>query len=121
MARTFGTGALVLLPIIPATGFTAIQTAPALAEALYLGAIPTALAYVLFARGLNHLPTAEVATLTLAEPLTAAALGTIVLGEQFNAGAAIGAAMILGGLAALAVKPRLPRPAARRVVQDAPT
>src|SRR4051812_30733152 len=66
MARTFGTGALILLPIIPATGFAAINTAPALAEALYLGAIPTALAYVLFARGLNHLPTAEVATLTLA-------------------------------------------------------
>jgi DME family drug/metabolite transporter len=121
MARTFGTGALVLLPIIPATGFTAVATGPALVEALYLGAVPTALAYVLFARGLKHLPTAEVATLTLAEPLTAAALGTIVLGEQFSAGAAIGAAMILGGLAALAIKPCLPRPAAPRVVQDAPT
>jgi DME family drug/metabolite transporter len=118
MARTFGTGALILLPIIPATGFSAISTTPALAEALYLGAIPTALAYVLFARGLRHLPTAEVATLTLAEPLTAAMLGTLVLGEQLTAGAALGAAMILAGLAALA---RLPRPARHPVVQDAPT
>jgi DME family drug/metabolite transporter len=121
MARTFGTGALILLPIIPATGFTAIGSAPALAEALYLGAIPTALAYVLFARGLRQLPTAQVATLTLAEPLTAAMLGTIALGEQFTTGAAVGATMILGGLAALAVKPRLPRHGARPVVQDAPT
>jgi drug/metabolite transporter (DMT)-like permease len=48
-------------------------------------------------------------------------LGTIVLGEQFSAGAAIGAAMILGGLAALAVKPRQPRRAAHPVVQDAAT
>jgi DME family drug/metabolite transporter len=118
MARTFGTGALILLPVIPATGFTALDTAPALAEALYLGAIPTAMAYVLFARGLNHLPTAEVATLTLAEPLTAAMLGTVVLGEQLTPGAGLGAAMILAGLAALA---RLPRPARRPVVQDAPT
>jgi DME family drug/metabolite transporter len=118
MARTFGTGALILLPIIPATGFTAVSTAPALAEALYLGAIPTALAYVLFARGLSHLPTAEVATLTLAEPLTAAALGTVVLGEQLTPAAGLGAAMILAGLAALA---RLPRPARHPVVQDAPT
>ena len=118
MARTFGTGALILLPIIPATGFTAISTAPAIGEALYLGAIPTALAYVLFARGLNHLPTAEVATLTLAEPLTAALLGTVVLGEQLTPGAAVGAAMILAGLAALA---RLPRPARPPVVQDAAT
>jgi DME family drug/metabolite transporter len=118
MARTFGTGALILLPVIPATGFSAVATAPALVEALYLGAIPTALAYVLFARGLTHLPTAEVATLTLAEPLTAAALGTVVLGEQLTAGAALGAAMILSGLVALA---RLPRPGPRPVVQDAPT
>jgi DME family drug/metabolite transporter len=124
MARTFGAGALLLLPIIPATGFSALATAPALAEALYLGAIPTALAYVLFARGLNHLPTAEVATLTLAEPLTAAALGTIVLGEQLTAGAAAGAAMVLGGLAALALRApakKEPRRAPAPVVQDAPT
>ena len=38
------------------------------AMALWLGAVPTALAYLLFARGLRHLPADEVATLTLAEP-----------------------------------------------------
>jgi DME family drug/metabolite transporter len=116
MARTFGTGAIVLLPIIPATG--ALSTAPAVAEALYLGAIPTALAYVLFARGLKRLPTHEVATLTLAEPVTAAALGTVVLGERLTVTAALGAAMVLAGLAALA----LPRHPPGQVVQDpAPT
>ena len=47
--------------------------------ALYLGAIPTALAYVLFARGLRHLTPGETATLTLAEPLTATGLGILVL------------------------------------------
>jgi DME family drug/metabolite transporter len=106
MARTFGAGALILLPILPLTGFAALASPGAVGLALYLGAIPTALAYVLFARGLQMLPTAEVATLTLAEPLTAAALGTIVLGEQLTAGAAVGAAMVLAGLAALALKPR---------------
>ena len=120
MARTFGAGALILLPVLPITGFAAFATAPALATSLYLGAIPTALAYVLFARGLQRLPTAHVATLTLAEPLTAAALGTIALGEQLSAGAAVGAAMVLGGLAALAIKPRARRPARLRgaIVQD---
>ena len=39
--------------------------------ALFLGAVPTALAYVLFARGLRRLTPGETATLTLAEPLTA--------------------------------------------------
>jgi DME family drug/metabolite transporter len=120
MARTFGAGALVLLPILPITGFAAFATGPAVATSLYLGAIPTALAYVLFARGLQQLPTAHVATLTLAEPLTAAALGTIALGEQLSAGAALGAALVLGGLAALAIHPRAKQPALvrRAMVQD---
>jgi DME family drug/metabolite transporter len=119
MARTFGAGALMLLPILPATGFAAFASPEAALLSVYLGAIPTALAYVLFARGLRVLPTAEVATLTLAEPLTAAALGTVVLGEQLSAAAAVGAAMVMGGLAALAVRPRRALlHNARRVVQD---
>jgi DME family drug/metabolite transporter len=120
MARTFGTGALILLPVLPLTGFAAFATAPALATSLYLGAIPTAVAYILFARGLQKLPTTHVATLTLAEPVTAAALGTIALGEHLSVGAALGAAMVLAGLAALAISPRTRRPAlaARPIVQD---
>jgi DME family drug/metabolite transporter len=109
MARTLGTGALILLPILPLTGFAAFTSAGAAATSIYLGAIPTALAYVLFARGLKQLPTAHVATLTLAEPVTATVLGTLVLGEQLSAGAALGATMVLGGLAALALKPRTKR------------
>jgi drug/metabolite transporter, DME family len=117
MARTFGAGALMLLPVLPATGFAALGSPSAALVAVYLGAIPTALAYVLFARGLRHLPTAEVATLTLAEPVTAAALGTVVLGEQLTPGAAAGAALVIAGLAALAARPRRrmrlePRPTA---------
>jgi DME family drug/metabolite transporter len=106
MARTFGAGALMLLPILPLTGFAAFASPDAALLAVYLGAIPTALAYVLFARGLRSLPTAEVATLTLAEPVTAAALGVVVLGERLSPAAALGAAMVIGGLAALAVRPR---------------
>jgi DME family drug/metabolite transporter len=106
MARTFGAGALMLLPVLPATAFAAFSSPSAALVAVYLGAIPTALAYILFARGLRHLPTAEVATLTLAEPVTAAALGTIVLGERLSPTAAVGAALVIAGLAALAARPR---------------
>lgn len=123
MAATFGAGALILLPVLPATGFEALTSTGALATSLYLGAVPTAVAYVLFARGLEQLPTAHVTTLTLAEPLTAAALGTLVLGEQLSPRAALGAAMVLGGLAALAIKGRTSRQpalATPSVVQDSP-
>ena len=79
--------------------------------ALFLGAVPTALAYVLFARGLRELTPGETATLTLAEPLTATGLGVLALGERPGAVAAIGAALVLAGLLALALPARASRPA----------
>ena len=69
---------------------------------IFLGVVPTAAAYLLFARGLRRLSAAETATLTLAEPLTAALLGVIVLSERMSAPAALGGALILGGLLVLA-------------------
>jgi DME family drug/metabolite transporter len=105
MATVFGAGALLLLPVfalVPAGGL--LQPGGAVL-ALYLGAIPTALAYLLFARGLERIGAGETATLTLAEPLTAAALGVIALGERPSAAAAAGAALVLSGLAVLALWP----------------
>jgi drug/metabolite transporter, DME family len=78
--------------------------------ALFLGAVPTALAYILFARGLRSLTPGETATLTLAEPLTATGLGILALGERPGVVAAIGAGLALAGLIALAA----PAPRRRR-------
>jgi DME family drug/metabolite transporter len=64
------------------------------------------LAYILFASGLRHLPAGEVATLTLAEPVTAALLGALVLGERPGGTAVAGMAVILAGLAVLAAPRR---------------
>ena len=115
MARTFGAGAILLAPVLLASGGGPLATSDGLLLALYLGAIPTALAYVLFARGLREISAAETATLTLAEPVTAAALGALVLSERPGALAVVGAALVLGGLAVLAF-PRRDRSARRRLV-----
>jgi DME family drug/metabolite transporter len=121
MATVFGTGALLLLPafaLVPAGGLLSPGGA---ALAIYLGAIPTALAYLLFARGLERIGAGETATLTLAEPLTAAGLGVIALGERPSAAAAAGAALVLSGLAVLALwRPREAR-AEPAAVAGAPT
>jgi DME family drug/metabolite transporter len=101
MARGFGLAAIALLPVLAVKGGD-VASVDGVLLAVYLGAIPTAVAYVLFARGLQRLTPGETATLTLAEPLTAAALGTIVLAERPGALAAVGAALVLAGLAALA-------------------
>ena len=52
----------------------------------------------------GHEPLAEVTTLVLAEPLTATALGVLVLDEHLGLSGAGGAALILGGLAVLALR-----------------
>ena len=109
MAAAFGLGAVVLLPALVLSGPGWLAQPDGIALALFLGTIPTALAYVLFARGLRGLSASETATLTLAEPLTAGLLGAVVLAEPLTAAAAAGAGLVLGGLLVLAV--RLPAPA----------
>src|SRR5215207_1345600 len=110
MAAAFGLGAVALLPVLVSTGAGWLATTDGLALAIFLGVVPTALAYVLFARGLRGVEASEAATLTLAEPLTAAVLGIVVLGEQVGGAGAVGAALVLAGLLALAVRTRVPEP-----------
>src|SRR3954451_25465217 len=111
MARAFGACAVLLVPALFVAGTGWLAAPGGIALAVYLAAVPTALAYVLFARGLRHLSANETATLTLAEPLTATALGTVVLGERPGVIAGFGALLVLAGLAALALPGRRRRPA----------
>ena len=104
MAGVFTLGAVLLVPVLVVGDLTWLAGAEGFAMALWLGAVPTALAYILFAHGLRLLPASEVATLTLAEPVTAAALGAIVLGERPGALAVAGVALVIAGLAVLALR-----------------
>jgi DME family drug/metabolite transporter len=106
MGVAFGLGALLLLPVLLGTGAGWLTHAGGLGLAVFLGIVPTALAYVLFARALSRLTAAETSTLTLAEPLTAMLLGVIVLGERLAAPAVLGALLVLAGLLALAAPER---------------
>jgi DME family drug/metabolite transporter len=106
MARVFGLGALLLVPVLALGDVSWVATPGGAAMAVWLAAVPTAIAYLLFARGLRHLPAGEVATLTLGEPVTAAVLGAVVLSERPGPVAVIGIALILAGLAVLAVPRR---------------
>jgi drug/metabolite transporter, DME family len=106
MAVAFGLGAVLLAPVLAGTGAGWLTHADGLGLAVFLGVVPTALAYLLFARGLKRLTAAETATLTLAEPLTAALLGVVVLSETLSAPAAVGAALVLAALLVLAAPER---------------
>jgi len=107
MGAAFGAAAVLLLPVLLAAGTRWLGTPAGAATAVFLAVVPTAVAYLLFARGLAVLPAAEVATLTLVEPVTAALLGVLVLAEAASASTATGALVLLAGLAVLAAPVRL--------------
>jgi drug/metabolite transporter, DME family len=102
MAAGFGGAGLLLLPVLVVAGPGFLGTPGGLALAAYLAVVPTALAYVLFSRGLRRLSSGETATLVLAEPLTASVLGVVALGEHPSATAGAGALLVLAGLLVLA-------------------
>ena len=104
MAWAFGVGGLLMVPALIATGPGWLVHPKGAATALYLGLLPTTLAYVLFARGLARLSAATVTTVVLAEPLVAALLGVVVLGEHLGVGESIGCALVLTGLLVIATE-----------------
>lgn len=103
MGAVFGGAALLLLPVLLATDTRWLQGVEGASTAVFLAVVPTALAYVLFARGLRRLPAAETATLTLAEPVTAGLLGLLVLAEPATGAFWAGAAILVAGLTVLAL------------------
>ncbi|PWJ49898.1 drug/metabolite transporter, DME family [Quadrisphaera granulorum] len=106
VGAVFGVAALLSVPLVVAAGVP--SGGGGLAAVLWLGVVTTALAYVLFSLGLRELTAPTVATLTLAEPLTATLLGLLLLGEHLGALQAVALLLLALGLAVLAV------PAGRR-------
>ncbi|AWK86005.1 DMT family transporter [Azospirillum thermophilum] len=94
----FGGGALLLLPFALAQGLTLAYTAPAWSLLLYLGLVPTALAYVLFFTGMRTTPATVASILSLMEPLTATVLAWALFGEQLSVFGLAGGALLLGAL-----------------------
>ena len=71
---------------------------------VWLGLVTTAVAYWLFARALARLSAATATTLDLAEPLTAALLGVLLLSERLRPQGLIGVALIAAGLLVLSLR-----------------
>lgn len=69
---------------------------------LYLGAVPTALAYRLFFAGLAVVPATVTAVVTLVEPVAGAVIAVALLGERLGVAALAGAVLMLGAVALLA-------------------
>ncbi len=96
----FSLGGLALLPVAAALG-GGLGFRPTLASAGLLAALgtgPTAVAYTLYFRGLRKASASTGALLSLIEPLTAAVLAALVLGNRLSATGVAGAVMLLAAV-----------------------
>jgi DME family drug/metabolite transporter len=97
MGVLFGGGAILLVPVLAASSPGWLVSVRGITVIAYLGLITTVLAYLLYGRGLRTVPVPVAVTLGLAEPVVAALLGVLVLGERLTGPTLAG--LVLVGLA----------------------
>lgn len=91
-------GGVLLLPVALATGMAFTPALSPLGLLLYLGAAPTALAYLAFFGGLRHTPSTAAALAVVMEPLTATVLSVLLLGESLTPLGGAGALLLLSAV-----------------------
>lgn len=96
----FSLGGVLLIPLAAVLG-GGLVFRPGLTSAWLLAALgagPTAVAYTLYFRGLRDASASTAALLTLVEPLAAAVLAALVLGDRLSAAGIAGAALLLAAV-----------------------
>ena len=101
VAMTFSMSSLMLLPFILSFDNTWIIEPSSISNVLYLGLMTTSVAYILFLKGLQRVPSSSAVTLSLGEPLTAAILSVFMVGEILSPVSWIGVFLLLGGILVL--------------------
>ncbi|TDE56736.1 EamA/RhaT family transporter [Nonomuraea mesophila] len=100
----FAVAAVCLAPFALADGVVPELSWPSLALLVYLGAVPTALAYGLYFVALTALRATTVAIISLGEAVGAALLGVALFGERLTPLAWTGCALLLAAVTVLAVR-----------------
>jgi len=102
VAVAFSISALLLLPAAGFSGNLKLELAPQVwGLVAYLGLVPTALAYLIFLRGLKSASATTAAITTLLEPAVAAFLAAVLLGESLSLLSLAGAILLLGSVGLL--------------------
>ena len=97
----YGIGSLTLLPVawIDRGSFHFSQiSAAGWWSLMYMVVFSSVLAYLIYYYALMHIPASRVAAFTYAEPVLAALLGFLILGEPVTWMLAIGGALVLAGV-----------------------
>ncbi|GFE60161.1 DMT family transporter [Geobacter sp. AOG2] len=101
IAISFSAGALLLFLCNLPQGLVVHYPAPGWGLLIYLGIVPTALAYVLFIAGMRSVTATTASICTLLEPLTSTLLAWLIFGEQLGSWGIFGALLLAGAMGVL--------------------
>lgn len=111
MGAMFGLGGLLLMPVLFATGAPFLASWNNAAVGLYMALVPMFLGYLCFGYGLARVPASTATTITLLEPVVAAALAVLIVGERLPWSGWAGVALIIGCLVCITLPARRSRAA----------
>jgi DME family drug/metabolite transporter len=104
LAISLGIGAVLVVPVLAVSDLGPLARPSGVAMLPWLVLAGTVAPYVLYVRALGLVPATRVGTLALAEPLTATALGILLLGERPGLYAALGGGLVLAALVSLTIE-----------------
>ncbi|MCB5168696.1 DMT family transporter [Streptomyces bambusae] len=104
-AWSLAVGTVALLPLGLVEGLLPHAEAPGrvLGLIVYIAAVPTALAYALYFTGAAAVRAATVSVIMLIEPVSAAVIAVLLLGERLTTGTVAGTLLLLAAVGALTV------------------
>lgn len=106
MGGIFGIGGLLLMPVLALYGAPFLDSWQNAAVGIYMACVPMFLGYVCFGYALARIPASTATTITLLEPVVAAALAAIIVGEQLTAAGWAGVALIFTCLVCITLPSR---------------
>jgi DME family drug/metabolite transporter len=98
LAIGFPVGAVLFAPVAMSRGVSFDQPALSWLLLIYLGVVPSALAYLLYQRGLQEVTASMASIVTLLEPLIAAVLAWIFFDERLGFWGWIGGTLLIGSI-----------------------
>ncbi|MDC7220882.1 MAG: EamA family transporter [Spirochaetales bacterium] len=97
---------LMILPLLSGANWPVILTAPAIPPLLLLGLLTASIPYALYNLAVKTIPAGHAIVLGMSEPLTAALLGILLLGEPATPLHLLGYALIFTGVLLLYLSPK---------------
>jgi len=109
MGATFGAGGILLMPVLFMTGAPLLESWNNAAVGIYMALIPMFVGYLCYGYGLARIPASMATTITLLEPVIAALLSVLLVGERLpSAGwAGVGLIVICLGIITVPAKKHL--------------